>query len=304
MRTTEVTPELLSKSVLSVPPLARHADGSFNKDANQKIIQHLEQGGISTLLYGGNAVLYHVAIGEYAQLLTQLVELAAEESWVIPSAGPAYGTMMEQAAILRDYSFPTTMILPTRDAVTSQGVARGVQKFVEATGRPAVLYIKFEGYVDVDTVRGMMNDGLLSAIKYAIVRDNTEEDAYLKSLIEVVDPNRIVSGIGEQPALIHLRDFGLAGFTSGCVCVAPKLSMDMLRAIKAKDYTTAEKIQTTFAPLENLRNTINPIRVLHTAVELAGIAETGPITPLLSEIDESDKPAIEAAAKELLSHNQ
>ena len=52
--------------------------------------------------------------------------------------------------------------------------------------------------------------------------------------------------------------------------------------------------------LEDLRNSINPVRVLHTAVELAGIAKTGPLMPLLSEIDESDRPDIEQSAKALL----
>ena len=55
--------------------------------------------------------------------------------------------------------------------------------------------------------------------------------------------------------------------------------MDMLRALKASDHETAETIRRTFEPLEDLRNTINPIRVLHTAMGEAGIAATGPILP-------------------------
>lgn len=304
MKTSEITPEVLSGSVISVPPLARTADDCFNRDANQNIMRHLEAGGVTTLLYGGNAILYHVAVSEYAELLRQLTELAGEDSLVIPSVGPAYGTMMDQAAILKDYSFPTAMILPTRDAVTSAGVGRGVRKFVEATGRPAILYIKFEGYVEIETVKKMMDDGLLSCIKYAIVREKTADDDYLRALVDAVDPARIVSGIGEQPAIVHLRDFGLIGFTSGCVCVAPLLSMTLLRAIQAKDYEKAEQIRSIFTPLEDIRNSINPIRVLHTALSLAGIAETGPMIPLLSEVHESDLPAITDVAKSLLAANQ
>ena len=80
--------------------------------------------------------------------------------------------------------------------------------------------------------------------------------------------------------------------------------MAMLRAIKSGDFETAEQIQATFKPLEDLRNSINPIRVLHTAVALADIANTGPIIPLMSELDDSDKPAIQAAATELLKFEQ
>ncbi len=304
MYTNPITPSTLSASVISVPPLARKADGSFNHDENRKQIRHLEAGGVSTLLYGGNAILAHVSISEYSSLLTMLTELAGPDSLIIPSVGPGFGMMMDQAKILREFQFPTAMILPTRDVITSEGVATGLRRFVEATGRPAVLYIKNDGYIEIDAVKRLHDDGLLSWIKYAVVRDNTANDPYLRKLVDTIGPSRIVSGIGEQPALTHLRDFGLAGYTSGCVCVAPRLSMDMLRAIKAGDFATAERIQAIFRPLEDLRNAINPIRVLHTAVSLVGIAEMGPILPLLSEVSETNRPAIREAAAKLLEQEQ
>ena len=304
MNTSPITHETLAASVISVPPLARNADGSLSRDENQKIIRHLEHGGVTTLLYGGNAILYHVAMSEYAELLSLLADEAAAGTLMIPSVGPGYGTMMDQATILRDFEFPTVMILPTRDVCTSDGVASATRRFVDAYGKPAVLYIKHDGFIEVDAVKRLMDDGLLAWIKYAIVRDDTSDDGYLRRLVDAVGPDYIVSGIGEQPAIIHLRDFGLQGFTSGCVCVAPGLSMSMLRAIKAGNFAAAEEIRQTFVPLEDLRNAINPVRVLHAALALAGIAETGPILPLLSEIADTDRPAIRQAAAALLEAEQ
>ena len=301
MNTDTITPETLASSVISVPPLARNADFSLSRDENAKIVGHLADGGVTTVLYGGNAILYHVALSEYAELLELLQDISHGDTLVIPSVGPAYGTMMDQAAVLREFSFPTAMILPTRDVVTSQGVQAAVRRFVAEFGRPAVLYIKSDGYIEVEDVKPLMDEGLLSFIKYATVRENTADDGYLRRLVDTVGPERIISGIGEQPAIVHLRDFGMAGFTSGCVCVAPQLSTDMLGLLKSGDYEAGERIRTIFEPLEDLRNSINPIRVLHTAVRLAGIAETGPIIPLLSEVDDASHPAIEAAAKELLA---
>ena len=300
MNQSEITPETLAGSVISVPPLARNADFSLNRDENEKLIRHLEDGGVSTLLYGGNAILYHVALSEYAELLQMMTDLAGDNTLMIPSVGPAYGTMMDQAAILREFNFPTAMILPTRDVVTSSGVASAVRHFVEKTSKPAVLYIKNDGFIEVAAVKKLMDDGLLSWIKYAVVREDTSNDPYLRELADAVGTERIVSGIGEQPAIVHLRDFGLNCFTSGCVCVAPGKSMEMLRSIKVGDFEVAEQIRSTFKPLENLRNSINPIRVLHTAVALSGIANTGPIIPLMSELDDSNKPAIQAVAAQLL----
>lgn len=303
MSTSPITPEKLSSSVIAVPPLARNADLTLNRVENEKLIRHLESGGVTTLLYGGNAVLYHVALNEYSELLTLLTETAGDRTLMIPSVGPAYGTMMDQAAILRDYDFPTAMILPQRDQCTSSGIATGVRRFVESFGRPAVLYIKHDGFLDVSNVRSLMQDGLISWVKYAIVREETADDRYLRELVDTVGPETIVSGIGEQPARTHMQEFGLAGFTSGCVCVAPKLSMDMLNLVKAGDDDRAEQIRRTFEPLEDLRNSINPVRVLHSAVALAGIANTGPILPLLSDLDASDQQRVKQAANELLSEN-
>ena len=303
MNTNPITSATLASSVISVPPLARNADGSFNRKENQKLIQHLEAGGVSTLLYGGNAILAHVSISEYAALLTMLTELAGEQTLVIPSVGPGYGMMMDQAKILREFKFPTAMVLPSRDVVTSDGVATGLRRFVEAIQRPAVLYIKNDGFIEIETVQKMMKDGLLSWIKYATVRENPVEDPYLRALVDAVGASLIVSGIGEQPAVTHLREFGLIGYTSGCVCIAPKLSMDMLRAIKAGDFQNAERIRAIFRPLEDLRNAINPIRVLHTAVTLADIANMGPMIPMLSEARETERPVIMANAMRWLDRN-
>lgn len=300
MNTAPMTSTDLSASVIAVPPLARDDRMQWNVAENVRIIRHLEQGGVTTLLYGGNAVLGHVAPSEYAGLLTMLVENVSAGTTLVPSVGPAFGMMMDQAAILKDYAFPTVMLLPGRDGSTPAGIASGVRRFVDRLGQPIVLYIKHDGMIDVETVRGMMDDQLISWIKYAVVRDDPADDPFLRSLVDAVGPDLIVSGMGEQPALVHVRDFGLAGFTSGCVCVAPRLSTNMLEALRKEDFETAERIRRQFAPLESLRDTINPVRVLHAAVALAGIAETGPITPFWSPVEAADEAPIRQAATELM----
>lgn len=304
MNTQPVTPKTLAASVVAVPPLARKVDLTLYREENRKIIRHLESGGVSTLLYGGNANFYHVRMSEYESILQFLADAAGPDTTIIPSVGPAYGTMMDQARILREHNFSTIMVLPQQGITTPDGVASGIRHFVEAAGRRAVLYIKQDGYIDVEGAKQLMDDGLISVIKYAVVRDDPAKDDYLRALTDAVNPLYIMSGIGEQPAIVHLRDFGLGGFTSGCVCVAPKISAKMLRALWDKDYETAEQIRRTFRPLEDLRNQISPICVLHEALALAGIAETGPIQPLLSRIEKQHRPAVEKAAKELLAANK
>ena len=80
--------------------------------------------------------------------------------------------------------------------------------------------------------------------------------------------------------------------------------MEMLQALKAGNLEVAESIRQTFEPLEDLRNAINPIRVLHAAVAGAGIADTGPILPFLDEVDDDSREKIARAARELLTYNE
>ena len=79
MDTTPVTRERLAASVIAVPPLARGADLTLNDAENARLIRHLETGGISTLLYGGNANLYHSSLSEYGDLLALLADAYTEE---------------------------------------------------------------------------------------------------------------------------------------------------------------------------------------------------------------------------------
>ncbi len=297
-----LTPDLLHSSVIAVPPLARRPDLSFDPEENTRLIRYLEDGGIRTLLYGGNANLYHISLHHYAELLAFLSGLPDDSTTVIPSVGPAFGTMLEQARILKDYAFPSVMVLPPPGISTPRGVSTGIQHFVSAYGKPVVLYIKQDGVIDVPRVKALVDDGLVAAIKYAIVRTDPANDEYLEQLVSAVDPGLIVSGMGEQPTLVHFHDFGLRSFTSGCVCVAPALSMAMLQALHAGNRAKAENIRRLFEPLEDLRNAHSPIRVLHEAVALAGLARTGPVYPLLSNLEPQHHPAVQEAAMALKEH--
>lgn len=300
MQTSPITQQDLARSVVSVPPLARNDDLSLNEEENRKIVQHLEAGGISTFLYGGNALLYHVAPSQYGELLSMLEGVVADNSLVIPSVGSSYGMMMDQARVIRDTSFPTAMVLPQPNVVTYTGVERAIGDYVQAAGKPAVVYIKQLGYIEVEHVKRLVENGSVSWIKYAIVRDDPAEDEYLQRLKDAIGTDMIVSGIGEQPALPHMEKFDVTAFTSGCVCIAPALSMHMLKLIQLGEFAAASQIRDVFKPLEDLRNGINPVRVLHAAVAGAGIAETGPLLPMMSPVNESQRVEIAEVAKTLL----
>src|SRR5712691_5333329 len=78
-------------------PHARLANLELNAAANRILIRHLEEGGVTTLMYGGNANFYNVGLYEYAAILDFLEQAVAKDSWVVPSAGPDFGKLLDQA---------------------------------------------------------------------------------------------------------------------------------------------------------------------------------------------------------------
>lgn len=251
-------------------------------------------------MYGGNANFYHIAVSQYAAVLDFLAETAGADTWVLPSAGPDYGKVIDQAALLCGRSFPTAMLLPMTFPVTDDGLATGIRRFTDALDKPAVIYIKSDNYIRPQTLARLFDEKRVAAVKYAVVRDDPAADPYLRELAEVVDRTRLVSGIGERPAIIHLRDFGLTSFTSGSVCVGPRGSMQLLGLLAAKRWEEAEKIRADYMPLEDCRDQISPIRVLHDAVTLAEIADMGPMLPMLSVLDEESRARVAPVARRLL----
>jgi dihydrodipicolinate synthase/N-acetylneuraminate lyase len=301
MRTTLEGPADWQASVIAVPPMARTKEFDFAADPNRRLVRHLEAGGVSVVMCGGNANFYNIAISEYEAILDFLEAEVGVETWVIPSIGPAFGTMRDQAAILARRKFPAAMVLPTSANMSSAGLDKAIRYTVDRLGQPLVIYAKTESYLSVDQIAALDRDGCILFVKYAIVREDPEVDDFLSRLVDRMGTERIVSGIGERPALAHFRKFGLKAFTTGSGSVAPASSMRLLASLKAKDYETAERIRQLFLELETLRDRHGPAEVLHAAVTLAGVADMGPVLPLMSEIPEHLMADVAKAAKRLRS---
>jgi dihydrodipicolinate synthase/N-acetylneuraminate lyase len=308
----KLTPVILEdlRGVFAVPPLARKSDArrSLDFEQNDLIVRHIADGGITRFLYGGNAFLYHVTLAEYEQLLEWLGGFA-DGFWAIPSVGPSYGRAMDQAGLLKQHRFPCVMMLPSSDPRDAAGLERGYREVAEAANTKLIVYLKDETNFGADTTAGLdavarlVDDGVCAAIKYAVVRENPSQDDYLEALLKRVDRQLVVSGIGERPAVIHLRDWQLPGFTTGSGCLAPRLSQMLFEACARIEFETAEKLRSQFIPHEDLRDAWGPSRVLHAAVELAGVAATGPVPPYLTALSAEQQGRVQAAARNLIERN-
>lgn len=303
MKTDAVTPADLARSVIAVPPLARARNGAVSVGENRKIVDWMAAGGVSTFLYGDNANFYNLGLLEYPLTLEVLSGIAPKDAWVIPSIGPDFGKALDQVTVLKSFDFPTAMALPMASATKPAGIATGLRRLADAYGKPVIAYARAEGYLAPKDVAALIADGVLCSVKYAVERKDPAEDAYLAATVAAAGTERIVSGMGERPAVVHLTKFGLAGFTSGSVAIAPHLSMAMLAALQTGNAARAEAILGKFLAFEDQRDAHSPIVVLHDGVRLAGIADTGPLQPFLVNLDEDKAGAVTAAALALREEN-
>jgi dihydrodipicolinate synthase/N-acetylneuraminate lyase len=305
MSTTTVSPRDLA-GVFAVPPLPRRPDAKrrIDFDAAEAVARHIQDGGITRYLYGGNAFLYHITLDEYETLLGWL-DTFEEPRWPIPSVGPSFGRAIDQAKLLRRYTFRTVMVLPCNDPRDARGMEAGLREIADACGVPLILYLKSEDGFGADKEAGLeavgrlVNEGVAIAIKYAVVLDDPRRDSYLDGLLRRVDRQRVISGMGERPAIVHMRDFSLPGFTTGSGCIASRSCSSLFDACVSGNWSRAEELREPFMPLEDLRDAWGPARVLHHATELAGIAPTGAIPPYVSPLDDQRVEQLRPVAREL-----
>lgn len=299
MKTSPVTVADLSASVIAVPPCAWTRKLEPDHGENRKLLDYLQQGGVTSILYGGNANFYNISNGQLESVMSELAAAARDDTWLIPSVGPDAGKLVDQAPIIRRLGFPAAMVLPQGFTATPQGVELAIRRFVDAFGNPVIVYVKTENYLAPGQLAKLIGDGVACAVKYAVPRKDAAVDDHLEQICAAVGREFVVSGFGENPAVTHMRAFGVAGYTSGSVCIAPRLSTSMLRACRRGKFDAAETIRRKFLPIEAERDEHGPIPVIHDAVTLAGIADMGTILPTFVNTAGELHPAIKRAAIEL-----
>jgi hypothetical protein len=297
MKTDFVTPADIARSVWAVPPLAQGA-------ADAALARHMEAGGIRTILWGGNANVYGMDLGQFEAMVGAIPGWASDDTWAIPAAGPGAGTLRDHARVLRGTRFPAAMPLPWTGPAMDDGLEAAICDFVQIAGIPVILYLRRAAYLPAARIGAMMADGTVCAIKYAVDAPDLAADPWLAELLDHVPADRVVSGDGEIVGIAHMGAHPLAAFTAGAVCIAPRRATAVLRAMQAGRAEDASRFAAPIHTLEGLRRTHGPIPVLHAAVTASGIADMGPLgtpfaplpAPLLAEIAAAAQALLAAEA--------
>ena len=294
-------PAAYRQSVVAVPPIALSREGRIAGEANRRIMRHIADGGIKTVLYGGNANLYHFGAEGYREAIASLFADCPPELTLLFGIGPDFGKAMDQSADILKAEVRNVLLLPMAFPSDPSGVAKGIRLLSARLGFPLVVYIKRDRYLDPRALESLVSDGCVSFVKYAVEREGPENDAYLDELVAAVGENRIASGMGETPIENHIGVRQLSTFTSGAVCIAPAASNELLHLLRSENGKGIDELIKPFLKFERVRAKLGGTAVLHDALTLSGIADCGPLTPLVSNLDRAGLEAIRPAVAGLLA---
>ena len=181
---TSLTTADLQNSVISVPPLCRDASMKSDAAENARLIRHIEAGGVSTLLYGGNANFYNIALSEYEAVIDQLEAAAAAETLVVPSVGPVlrcrHGSGCDPCAEKVSHCHAPA---DNGGEFARRRARRGFEDRRKNAGGRSCSTSRIAGYVTVDIVQSLVAAGAISWIKYAVVRPDPAVDELLAALV-------------------------------------------------------------------------------------------------------------------------
>lgn len=279
-----LAPADYASSVVAVPPIALNADYSVNAGANEAIIKHIEAGGVNILLYGGNANLYHFGLDDYRAAMEAIKASAASTTHLITSIGNDFGKAMAQVPIARDLGFRNVMVLPTNFPADPAGVANGVRKLAAAFGSGLILYLKRENYVDPNELAKLIAEKAVSFVKYAVEKPDAADDPYLDAVLSAIGTEYLASGMGETPIHDHLGARKVTTYTSGAVCIAPAAASELLALYKSGRAAEAFELSKPFLHFEKVRLMLGGLQVLHDGLRLSGVADTGPLMPMVSNL--------------------
>ena len=140
---------------------------------------------MSLLLYGGNANFYHLPLGRVRRGAVDAGAAGGPDTLVVPSAGPTYGAAARPGA-----DHPAARV-PDGDGAAAarhhDERRRGQRHPRVRRRRRACRRSSTSRTTATSSPRRSprsTSDGLVSAIKYAVVRNDTADDPYLRKLVD------------------------------------------------------------------------------------------------------------------------
>jgi 4-hydroxy-tetrahydrodipicolinate synthase len=280
------------RTVVAVTATPFDPSGDLDEKALTRVVRRVVDGGVTAVTPNGNTgEFYSLAPAELDRAL-ELTVAAAGDALVVPGVGHAADTAAAMARRAADLGARAVMVhQPVHPYQSQVGWVDYHRRIAEAVPELGVVaYLRnprITGAALADLAAACPN---FVAVKYAVPDPTALADA-----VAAVGEGRLawVCGLAE-PWAPFFWTAGARGFTSGLANVLPRLSLDLLVALRAGDTTTAMALWHAIRPFENLRardgNAANVSAVKEALAQLDVAGRT--VRPPVSELTESDRALV------------
>ncbi|MEU1787675.1 dihydrodipicolinate synthase family protein [Streptomyces sparsogenes] len=281
--------------VVAIPVTPYDAEGAVDQDACRALLRRLLDGGVRAVTPNGNTGEFYALTLAERRLVTELtVAETGDRAAVLVGVGHDVATAVEAARHAREVGAGMVMVhQPVHPYVSQDGWVDYHRAVAEAVPELGVVpYLRnplIEGSAIARLGEACPN---VIGVKYAV-----PDAARFAAVARDAGLDRFVwvAGLAELYAPSYWA-VGATGFTSGLVNVAPKVSLDMLGALRAGDYPAAMKVWEQIRRFEDLRaaqQSANNVSVVKEALAALGLCRRD-IRPPSSVLPEAQRAEVAA----------
>ena len=235
----------------------------------------VEAGAAAVFAACGTGEFHALSTEEYGTVLRTAVAAVAGEVPVIGGAGGPLGHAVAVGRAARDAGADALLVLPPYlVGGTQAGLIAYVQRILDASSLPVILYHRGQAQFTVGTVRTLVRDPRIIGIK-----DGVGDIALMQQFVlaahdegrpDLLFFNGLLTAEASQAAY---RAIGVPRYSSAAFAMAPAIATEFYEAHEAGDEETQRRLLTEFyLPLVALRDTTPGYAV---SLIKAGLRHTG-----------------------------
>jgi 4-hydroxy-tetrahydrodipicolinate synthase len=287
--------------VVAIPVTPFDEEGRLDADTYRALVRRLLDAGIRAVTPNGNTSEFYSLTPEERRLEVELtvaeVADAGGEAEVVVGVGHDPATAVAAAEQARDAGARMVMVhQPVNPYVSQAGWVDYHRAIAEAVpGLGVVPYLRnplIEGSALARLGEACPN---VIGVKYAV-----PDAARFAAVARDAGADRFVwvAGLAELYAPAYFA-CGATGFTSGLVNVAPRISVEMLRALRAGDFGAAMEVWESIRAFEDLRaarQSANNVSVVKEALAQLGLCRRD-VRPPSRTLPEEQRAEVAAIVK-------
>jgi len=239
-------------TLVSVPVTPFDSNLRVDPDALRRNLQWMLSNGINVFTIGGNTgEFYSLTIEECRDITALACQELRHKATVIAGIGYDTETAIGMARQAQEYGAAVVMVHhPSSPFVTTRGYVDYIRAIASAVGIGVIPYVRAANVTDAAVLEVIGIENVVG-VKYAV--NEVQRFGGLVTQTPKEKPIAWLCGTAEAWAPFFFAA-GATGYTSGLGNVAPRLSLNLLGALRQHDFATVRKLWALLIPFEELRS--------------------------------------------------